>query len=136
RLVAPRFVGREQVDEQRRQAGLVQRVGDLPVARALAAAAAAVCEDDDAGGAVGHGEVAFKRRRGRVDEDGFVSERREQGHRIVAVMVQVGASGEAPGAAGEAARAASRRASTSSSDVCSKWSYQAPTATSRSGRTT
>ena len=47
-------LGRQQVEQQRAEAGLVEDGGDVAVARAVPAAAAAVGEHDDAGGALGH----------------------------------------------------------------------------------
>src|SRR5215208_2943422 len=51
---------REQVDQQRRQAGEVELVRDGAVAGAVAATAGAVGEEDDAGRALRHGEVAVQ----------------------------------------------------------------------------
>ena len=57
----PLLLGGEQVDEQRAQPGLVEHLGDVAVAWAVAAAAAAVREDDDCPGSGGHGEVTLDR---------------------------------------------------------------------------
>ena len=50
--------GGEQVEEERPEPGLLDHVSDLLVARAVAAAAAAMREEDERGSAVGEGERA------------------------------------------------------------------------------
>src|SRR5579863_578336 len=58
--VLPFFVGGEQVKQQRGQAGLPEHLCDMPISRAVPAAAAAVREQHHAEGAIGSGQVAFE----------------------------------------------------------------------------
>ena len=64
------LVHAEQVEEEGREAVLVESGGDLAVALAQPAGAAAVGEDDQAPGVRGDGEVAGKANRRRRDLDG------------------------------------------------------------------
>ena len=52
--------GRQQVDQDSGQAGCLQLTGDIPVARAVAAAAAAVDEHHDALGGRRHDDVRLQ----------------------------------------------------------------------------
>src|SRR5438105_10923463 len=60
---------RQQIDQQRREAVLIEHVGDVPVARAQTAAAAAVREDDESDRLRGNGEIAIERPRADGDAD-------------------------------------------------------------------
>jgi hypothetical protein len=54
------FLGRKQIEEERRQAGIIERLRDQPIARAVAAAAAAVNEKHHTTGIGRHADVAVK----------------------------------------------------------------------------
>ncbi len=54
------FFAREQIEEQRGEAGVVQDPGDEAVTLAMPAAAAAVSKEDDATRGVRHGQIALE----------------------------------------------------------------------------
>jgi hypothetical protein len=70
------LAGGEQVEQQGAEARLVQDVGDVAVAGAVAAAAAAVREHDHPGGVLGQGEVPAEVDRPSVHVDLCVADRR------------------------------------------------------------
>jgi hypothetical protein len=63
------FFGREQVEQQRREASSVERAGDELIARAVAAAAAAVHEENDGPSAFWRYETAVQCDLSRRDFD-------------------------------------------------------------------
>ena len=60
----------KQIDQQGREPGLIQQLGDIAIARAEAAAAAAMGEQHHCAGTLGKSEVALERDRTCVDADG------------------------------------------------------------------
>jgi hypothetical protein len=73
------FIGREQVQQQRTQCAVVQDLGHVAVARAMATAAAAMGEQYDAARVLGQGEIAFQDDVVRVDGDGALCGPRKTG---------------------------------------------------------
>src|SRR5438105_10097042 len=121
-LVDELFFGRQQISKHGRQAGLVEQFGDMPVARAEAAAAAAMREQHHALCRLRQGQVGVERGTAGGDPQ-----------RLAACRLG-GTSGSIKGCHvvswACSARASSSR--TSSSLVCEKSSYHNPTA--RNGR--
>jgi hypothetical protein len=75
------FLGREQVQQQRRQASLAKELGDLPVPAAEAAAAAAVREDHEPLSARWKTQVSLQDRGSHRDLHGL--HRRERAHDVL-----------------------------------------------------
>src|SRR5205814_2636766 len=63
------LLGSEQIDEQRAEAALAQDLGDVAVARAEAAAAAPMGEENDAHGALRNDEIPLQRRAVGIEPD-------------------------------------------------------------------
>jgi hypothetical protein len=100
---------REQIEQERRQSGVLERSRDVAVARTVTAAAAAMCEQDETGGESGKSQIPIQSDRPNRYGDGD----------FLHVPVHC-SSGACP--------ASCRRRITVSSEVGLKSSYQRPTA--------
>ena len=117
------LVRRQQIEEQGREPAALEVAGDRVVARAVAARSAAVDEDHEPG--------RIGRKPERAAELGAVAGRDQDlpgavGRRVAGAIVRL-RGGLVAGPGPPCSRAASRRAMTSSSLICAKSSYQAPT---------